>query len=145
MGVPFHYHLKDKNHGSEDPLQSPSSVSGAKNGLLRKIEPSIQFLNSAMEGATKWDPVRLKTTDEAWKIYNDMKRIDQQIGAVSIVSAFETELVQARVHIEELETECWSSKKKLEHFLRKVSEERAAWRVENMRKYVLLSMTSKLT
>ncbi|GMJ10326.1 hypothetical protein like AT1G50660 [Hibiscus trionum] len=133
MGVPFHYHYKDKNHGLEDPLQSPSSVSGAKNGLLRKIEPSIQFSNSAMEGATKWDPVRLKTTDEVWKIYN-MKRIDQQVSAVSIVSALETELAQARAHIEELETEHRSSKKKLEHFLRKVSEERAAWRSREQEK-----------
>ncbi|KAK8997386.1 hypothetical protein V6N11_020866 [Hibiscus sabdariffa] len=128
MGVPFHYHHKDKIHGSEDPLQSPSSVSGVKNGLLRKIEPSIQFPNSAMEGATKWDPVCLKTTDEVRKIYNHMKCIDQQVSAVSIVSALEAELLQARAHIEELETERRSSKKKLEHFLRKVSEERAAWR-----------------
>ncbi|KAE8680218.1 ubiquitin thioesterase OTU1 isoform 1 [Hibiscus syriacus] len=93
-----------------------------------KIEPSIQFSNYAMEGATKWDPVRIKTTDEVWKIYKHMKRIDQQVSAVSIVSALETELVQARAYIEELETERRSSKKKLEHFLRKVSEERAAWR-----------------
>ncbi|KAK8369033.1 hypothetical protein V6Z12_A01G084600 [Gossypium hirsutum] len=100
MGVPFHYHHKDKicSSDAKDPLQSPGSASGTKNGFLRKIEPSIQFSNSAMEGATKWDPVCLKTTDEA------------------------------RAHIEELETERRSSKKKLEHFLRKVSEERAAWR-----------------
>ncbi|KAE8725492.1 hypothetical protein F3Y22_tig00008706pilonHSYRG00083 [Hibiscus syriacus] len=127
MGVPFHYHQKEKNHGSEDPLQSPSSVSGEKNNLLRKIEPSIQFSNSAMEGATKWDPVCLKTTDEVRKIYNHMKRIDQ-VSVVSIVSALEAELAQARAHIEEFETERRSSKKKIEHFLKKVSEERAAWR-----------------
>ncbi|XWS51871.1 hypothetical protein CRYUN_Cryun11dG0019200 [Craigia yunnanensis] len=130
MGVPFLYHHKDKIYGSDtkDPLQSPSSVSGTKNGLLRKIEPSIQFSNSVMEGATKWDPVCLKTTDEVWQIYSHMKRIDQQVSAVSIVSALEAELEQARVRIEELENERRSSKKKLEHFLRKVSEERAAWR-----------------
>ncbi|XWS11217.1 hypothetical protein CRYUN_Cryun38cG0065300 [Craigia yunnanensis] len=130
MGVPFLYHHKDKVYGSdaEDSLQSPSSVSGTKNGLLRKIEPSIQFSNSAMEGATKWHPVCLKTTDEVWQIYSSMKRIDQQVSAVSIVSALEAELERARARIEELETERRSSKKKLEHFLRKVSEERAAWR-----------------
>ncbi|OMO80636.1 hypothetical protein CCACVL1_12837 [Corchorus capsularis] len=129
-GVPFLYHHKDKLYGSDakDPLQSPGSASVTKNGLLRKIEPSIQFSNSAMEGATKWDPVCLKTTDEVRKIYSHMKRIDQQVSAVSIVSALETELEQARARIEELETERRSSKKKLEHFLRKVSEERAAWR-----------------
>ncbi|XVF03873.1 hypothetical protein REPUB_Repub05bG0030500 [Reevesia pubescens] len=130
MGIPFLYHHKDKIHGSDakDLLESPSSVSGTKNGLLRKIEPSIQFSNSAMEGATKWDPVCLKPTDEVRQIYSRMKRIDQQVSAVSIVSAVEAELEQARARIEELETERRSSKKKLEHFLRKVSEERAAWR-----------------
>ncbi|MBA0849663.1 hypothetical protein Goshw_018879 [Gossypium schwendimanii] len=130
VGVPFHYHHKDKicSSDAKDPLQSPGSASGTKNGLLRKIEPSIQFSNSAMEGATKWDPVCLKTTDEVRQIYNHMKRIDQQVSAVSIVSSLEAELEQARAYIEELETERRSSKKKLEHFLRKVSEERAAWR-----------------
>ncbi|MBA0816524.1 hypothetical protein Gohar_001177, partial [Gossypium harknessii] len=81
-----------------------------------------------MEGATKWDPVCFRTTDEVRQIYSRMKRIDQQVSAVSIVSALEAKLEQARVRIKELETECWSSKKKHEHFLRKVSEERAAWR-----------------
>ncbi|XVF70676.1 hypothetical protein PTKIN_Ptkin11bG0181700 [Pterospermum kingtungense] len=130
MGVPFLYHHKDKIYGldAKDPLQSPSSVSGTKNGLLRKIEPSIQFSNSMMEGATKWDPVCLKTTDEVRQTFRHMKRIDQQVSAVSIVSALEAELEQAQIRIEELETERRSSKKKLEHFLRKVSEERAAWR-----------------
>ncbi|XP_017642288.1 uncharacterized protein LOC108483417 isoform X2 [Gossypium arboreum] len=106
-----------------------SSVAERRSDRLGfKIEPSIQFSNSAMEGATKWDPICLKTTDEVRQIYNHMKRIDQQVSAVSIVSALEAELEQARAHIEELETERRSSKKKLEHFLRKVSEERAAWR-----------------
>ncbi|KHG25722.1 hypothetical protein F383_10515 [Gossypium arboreum] len=130
IGVPFLYHHKDKFYGSEpkNPLQSPSSVSPAKNSFPRKVGPLIQFSNSAMEGATKWDPVCFRTTDEVRQIYSRMKRIDQQVSAVSIVSALEAELEQARVRIKELETECWSSKKKLEHFLRKVSEERASWR-----------------
>ncbi|XVE50631.1 hypothetical protein DITRI_Ditri01bG0179000 [Diplodiscus trichospermus] len=130
MGSPFLYHHKDKIYGSDakDSLQSPCSVSGTKNGLLHKIEPSIQFSNSAMEGATKWDPVCLKTTDEVRQIYTHMKCLDQQVSAVSIVSALEAELDEARARIEDLETERRSSKKKLEHFLRKVSEERAAWR-----------------
>ncbi|MBA0816523.1 hypothetical protein Gohar_001177 [Gossypium harknessii] len=130
IGVPFLYRHKDKFYGSEpkDPLQSPTSVSPAKNSFRRKVEPLIQFSNSAMEGATKWDPVCFRTTDEVRQIYSRMKRIDQQVSAVSIVSALEAKLEQARVRIKELETECWSSKKKHEHFLRKVSEERAAWR-----------------
>jgi uncharacterized protein YpuA (DUF1002 family) len=57
----------------------------------------------------------------------------------STVSALEAELEQARVRIQELETERHSSKKKLEHFLKKVSEERASWRSkehEKIRAYV---------
>ncbi|KAK8501734.1 hypothetical protein V6N13_009717 [Hibiscus sabdariffa] len=81
-----------------------------------------------MEGATKWDPVFLKSTDEGREIYSRMMDIDQQASAESVVSALEAELEQARARIEELESERQSSKKKLEHFLRKVSKERVEWR-----------------
>ena len=97
-----------------------------------------------MEGVTKWDPVRLKTSDEACQIYSNIKHIDQQVSAVSMVAALEADLEQARAPIQELETDHRSSKKKLEHFLRKVREERAAWRSREHEKIsVLLLMTSK--
>lgn len=92
-----------------------------------------------MEGATKWDPVCLKTSDEEQHIYSQMKLLDQKVSAVSVVSALEAELEQARARIQELETERHTSKKKLEHFLRKVSEERASWRSrehEKIRAYI---------
>ncbi|KAB2059376.1 hypothetical protein ES319_A11G298200v1 [Gossypium barbadense] len=127
-GVPVIH--EDEIHGStaKDLLPSPASVSGTENGLLHKIESSIPYLNSAMEGATKWDPVCLKPTDEVRQTYSRMKHTDQRVTAVSTVSALEAELEQARARTDELETECRSSKKKLEHLLRKVSEERAEWR-----------------
>ncbi|XP_044500745.1 eukaryotic translation initiation factor 3 subunit A-like isoform X2 [Mangifera indica] len=81
-----------------------------------------------MEGATKWDPVCLKKSDEAQQIYSNIKLLDQQVSAVSVVAALEAELEQIRTRMQELETERRSSKKKLEHFLRKASEEKAAWR-----------------
>ncbi|XP_021892937.1 uncharacterized protein LOC110810926 isoform X2 [Carica papaya] len=115
-------------------LQLPETVTGAGEERKRidrlgfEVESSFQFSNSAMEGATKWDPVNFEATDEACQIYSHTKLIDQQASAVSIVSVLEAELEQARARIEELETERRSQKKKLEHFLRKVSEERAAWR-----------------
>lgn len=39
MGVPFHYHHKDKicSSDAKDPLQSPGSAFGTKNGLLHKV------------------------------------------------------------------------------------------------------------
>ncbi|MBA0803907.1 hypothetical protein Gohar_014069 [Gossypium harknessii] len=127
-GVPVLH--EDEIHGStaKDLLPSPDSVFGTEDGLLHKIESSIPYLNSAMEGTTKWDPVCLKPTDEVRQTYSRMKHIDQRVTAVSTVSALEAELEQARARIDELETECRSSKKKLEHLLRKVSEERAEWR-----------------
>ncbi|KAJ9182663.1 hypothetical protein P3X46_006632 [Hevea brasiliensis] len=130
VGISFITLHSGKANGSEvqDPSQSPSSVSGMKNRFLCKLEPSFQFSNSAMESATKWDPVCLETLDEARQIYSHMKRLDQQVTAVSVVSALEAELEQARTRIQELEAERRSSKKKLEHFLNKVSEEKAAWR-----------------
>ncbi|KAK0602676.1 hypothetical protein LWI29_035875 [Acer saccharum] len=93
----------------------------------QKLEPSFQFSNSAMEGVTKWDPVHLKTSDEVCQIYSNIKHIDQQVSAVSMVVALEADLEQARARIQELETDRRSSKKKLEYFLKKVSEEKAAW------------------
>lgn len=81
-----------------------------------------------MEGATKWNPVCSKTSDEVQQLYGQMKQFDQKVSAVSVVSALEAELQQAQARVDELETERRSSKKKLEHFLKKVSEERASWR-----------------
>ncbi|KAG6685761.1 hypothetical protein I3842_12G128300 [Carya illinoinensis] len=130
VGIPFPCHPSGEDYGSEaeDRLQSPSSIAGTKNRFLRKLESSFQISNSAMEGATKWDPVCLKTSDEVLQIYSHTKLLDQQLSAVSVVSVLEAKLEQARARIQELETEHRYSKKKLEHLSRKISEERASWR-----------------
>ncbi|XP_048429272.1 uncharacterized protein LOC103951353 [Pyrus x bretschneideri] len=122
IGVPFLRNRNSKTYASEanDLLQSPRSTS--RNGFLSKLS------NSVMEGQTKWDPVCLKTSDEVRQIYSQMKLLDQRASAVSVVSVLEAELEQARARIQELEMERRSSKKKLEHFLRNVSEERVSWR-----------------
>ncbi|KAJ8754681.1 hypothetical protein K2173_010772 [Erythroxylum novogranatense] len=130
VAIQFEPWREEKVHmfGAKDPSESPSSVSGMKTRFLCKIEPSYQFSSSAMEGATKWNPVCVGASDEARQIYSNMKCLNQQVSAVSVVSALEAELEQARQRVQDLETERRSSKKKLEHFLKKVSEERAAWR-----------------
>lgn len=129
-GVPYLYHHSDKPSGGSNNRirQNPSTIATTKNGFLCTLEPSMPFPHSAMEGATKWDPVCMDTTEEVHQIYSNMKRIDQQVNAVSLVTSLETELEEAHARIEELESEKRSHKKKLEQFLRKVSEERAAWR-----------------
>ncbi|KAI8009026.1 Uncharacterized protein LOK49_LG07G03373 [Camellia lanceoleosa] len=129
LGFQYRANHNSRGHSydTKDMMQSPRSVTGPRNGHLCKFEPSFQFSNSAMEGATKWDPKCLKTSDEVNQVYGS-KHLDQQINAISAISAMEVELEQARARIHGLETEKQSSKKKLEHFLRKLSEERATWR-----------------
>ncbi|KAI3466247.1 hypothetical protein Pfo_022910 [Paulownia fortunei] len=130
FGATIHCHHVDRVHNSpaKDLVHSPQSVSGPKHGLLYKFEPSFQFPNSAMEGATKWDPDGWKISDEMKQIFGQPKPIDHRASAGTVISALEAELEQARARINELENERRSSKKKLEQFLRKLSEERAAWR-----------------
>ncbi|XP_021758919.1 uncharacterized protein LOC110723838 isoform X1 [Chenopodium quinoa] len=121
------YHHASRECGSEakEPLRSPCSVNGPTNGYHCERQSPFRFTNYAMEGATKWDPVHSKETDEH---PDDLKSLDQKVNAASMISTLEKELEQARGRIEELEAERRSSKKKLEHFLKKLSEERATWR-----------------
>ncbi|KAL3503508.1 hypothetical protein ACH5RR_037957 [Cinchona calisaya] len=130
VGVPFHGHHNCNVHDctTKDLVRSPQSVTGPRNGFLAKAESSSQVSNYTMEGVTKWDPVGWKTSNEVKQIFGQQKQFDQEARASAVISALETELEQARAQIHELETERRSSKKKLEHFLKKLSEERAAWR-----------------
>ncbi|PSS06136.1 hypothetical protein CEY00_Acc19409 [Actinidia chinensis var. chinensis] len=130
IGLPFlgHHNQRTRSSEAKNLLQSPRSVSGPQNGYLYKFDPTFQFSNSAMEGATKWDPISMKTSDEVQRIYGHSKHLNQQVHAISALSSMEVELEQAQARIHELETEKGSSKKKLEHFLKKLSEERATWR-----------------
>ncbi|KAI3673804.1 hypothetical protein L6452_39934 [Arctium lappa] len=108
--------------------QSPNSVTGSRNRFLHKLEPTFHFSNSAMEGATKWDPGSWKASEDVRRIYGESKHLEEQVGVVAMVSALESELEQARSRIHDLENERRSSKKKLEQFLKKLNEERATWR-----------------
>ncbi|KAL8098633.1 uncharacterized protein LOC141683934 [Apium graveolens] len=116
---PYVSHLKDL---PRSPHYTP------KIGFTREVEHSLNNSNPAMEGVTKWDPMSYQSLDEAQRIYSHSKPIYEQVGAVSMVSALELELKQARGRIYELETEQRLSKKKIEQFLKKLSEERALWR-----------------
>lgn len=81
-----------------------------------------------MEGATKWDPASWKASEDVKRIYGESKHLEEQVGALSMISALESELEQYRSRIQDLENERKSSKKKLEQFLKKLNEERATWR-----------------
>lgn len=119
LGAAVGSHIKDL----------PRSPHFAPNiGFPLKVEHSLNNSNPAMEGVTKWDPMSYQASDEVQSIYSRSKPIYEQVGAISMVSALELELKQARGRIHELETERRSSKKKIEQFLKKLSEERAVWR-----------------
>ncbi|KAI3456932.1 hypothetical protein Pfo_013595 [Paulownia fortunei] len=130
LGSPIHGFHVDRTHSSpaNNLVHSPHYASDRKNGLQHKFEPSFQFSNSAMEGATKWDPVGGSTSDELKQIFGQTKLLNQRASDARVISILETQLEQARARINELETERRCSKKKLEQFLQKLSEERAAWR-----------------
>lgn len=124
LGPLFFYHHDHKHSGFQTNKLRTMPCPPTKGGFLCK-EPSIPFPDSAMEAATKWDPIRLDARDDLHQIYSNVKPIDQQVNAASSI---ELKLEEARARIQELESEKRSQRKKLEQFLRKVSEERAAWR-----------------
>ncbi|KAL1562949.1 hypothetical protein AAHA92_05465 [Salvia divinorum] len=130
FGASFHCCHADRVHRSPAEVpDSPHSVSGPKHGLLDKFEPSFQSPNYAMEGATKWDPNGWKASDEVKQIFGQRKpNNEHRASSTKVISALEAELEKARARINDLETDRRSSKKKLEQFLHKLSDERAAWR-----------------
>ncbi|KAF5796436.1 hypothetical protein HanXRQr2_Chr08g0351431 [Helianthus annuus] len=125
---PARHNRKSFDSRMKEVPQSPNSVTGSRNKFLHKLEPTFHFSNSAMEGATKWDPCSWKASEDVKRIYGESKHLEEQVGVMSVVSGLESELEAAQARIHDLETERRASKKKLEQFLKKLNEERAAWR-----------------
>ncbi|KAL6553401.1 hypothetical protein OROGR_007243 [Orobanche gracilis] len=120
--------VADKPCHHVDRVHSPKPGPDSKHRILYKLEPSFQFPNFAMEGATKWDPHGWRMSNETNQMFDQPKYLEHRANSSTVISALEAELDRARARIDELEIERKSSKKKLEQFLRKLSEERAAWR-----------------
>ena len=71
----------------------------------------------------------MKASDESYRLCSHLKDLDgQQITTASFVSALHMHLEQARIRMNELEAERHTSKRKVDHFLRKLAEEKASWR-----------------
>ncbi|KAK3012017.1 hypothetical protein RJ639_011348 [Escallonia herrerae] len=88
----------------------------------------LQLAGYSSEGATKWDSGYSKISTGIYSFFNHAKLLqNQQVASVSVVSALQAEMVQARAHIEDLELEQQSSKKKVKHFLRDLGEERISF------------------
>ncbi|KAF6168086.1 hypothetical protein GIB67_011471 [Kingdonia uniflora] len=127
MGAQFHRHVARREFGREtkDLRKSPLSQN---DGFRYKVDRCLSVHMFELERATKWNPVCLKASDDILPLYGNSKLIEDSITTASSVSVIQAELEQARTRIQELETERRASNKKLEHFLTKVSEEKAAWR-----------------
>ncbi|KAD4386024.1 hypothetical protein E3N88_26193 [Mikania micrantha] len=140
----IHFNRQSFDFHIEEVPQSPNSVSGSRNKFLHKLEPTFHFSNSAMEGATKWDPSSWKASKDVKQMYDESKLLEEQAGMVLVL---ESKLESARARIHDLETERRASKKKLEQFLKKLNEERATWRSREHEKIraVIDDMKTELT
>ncbi|PKA46717.1 Uncharacterized protein AXF42_Ash019700 [Apostasia shenzhenica] len=100
-----------------------------RNGISHKPEGCSSLLHSSIERATKWDPGCQMVSEEAFGLYDRLEIVeDKKDRNGSIVSALRSELQLARSRVSELETEQQSAKKKLDQFLKKIEEEKGAWR-----------------
>uniref|UniRef100_A0A0A9G7U5 Uncharacterized protein n=1 Tax=Arundo donax TaxID=35708 RepID=A0A0A9G7U5_ARUDO len=107
-----------------------------RHGILDKIEACVEFpmaYGSSMEKATKWDRAYANNLDDifgshdpttTWKLHH----LPRSTTTHAMVAALEAELEKARAQIGELEDERRVTRKRLERFLRKLAEEKAAWK-----------------
>lgn len=130
-GIPLGF---ERVHGDLPPVHACKHNGNlhfeTKNGFsssvpLRKFA-SPMLPNYAMESATKWDAGCPRSADKVFKNYSHLE--GHQVSIAFIISSLKAELDKARDRIHELEAERKSSKKKLDHFLRNLVEEKASWR-----------------
>uniref|UniRef100_A0A2N9H625 Uncharacterized protein n=1 Tax=Fagus sylvatica TaxID=28930 RepID=A0A2N9H625_FAGSY len=128
VGIKFPHHRKSKDYSLEIKnrlqLQTALPEFHPKNEILHKLESSLQYPKCSMEGATKWELSCSKVYDEIYRFYSHMKLLENQNDvSISIGSSLQAELIRARSRINELEAEVHSSKKNVQHLLRKGKEE----------------------
>nr|GMD04881.1 WEB family protein At4g27595, chloroplastic-like [Ipomoea batatas] len=88
----------------------------------------MQLPKSAIEGATKWDPGNSRLSRDVYHFHSHVRLCrSQQTPCLSFASALQFEVLKARNRVKELEVENKHSRKKLKHFVNKLSEERAFW------------------
>ncbi|XP_031247497.1 uncharacterized protein LOC116111777 [Pistacia vera] len=113
--------------GTKHLQQSPLPGCTPNHKVQHKRASSLPYPKSAMEGATKWEPRCSTTSTEPNCLYSHTKFLEGQFNTLSVVSALQAELSQARLRIHGLEDELRSSKMKFEHLLGKLGGERNSW------------------
>ncbi|XP_062190759.1 uncharacterized protein LOC133893681 [Phragmites australis] len=110
-------------------------------GILDKIEACVELpmpYSSSMEKATKWDRVYANHLGldaifgphdpTIWNHAHHLSRSTTTLPRATVVLLLEAELDKARAQIGELEDERRVMRKRLERFLRKLAEDKAAWK-----------------
>uniref|UniRef100_A0ACD5T8X2 Uncharacterized protein n=1 Tax=Avena sativa TaxID=4498 RepID=A0ACD5T8X2_AVESA len=117
-------HTPDRCNYYKAVLEGRSGRKPLVNGSIHEVGAYSPSPRIEMEVATKWDRRCLDTSRDA--DYDPFDRYP--VTADAEVSALKAELMRARSRIHELEAESRSEKKKLDHMLRSLSEEKASWR-----------------
>ncbi|CAL9194316.1 unnamed protein product [Musa hybrid cultivar] len=112
---------------------SPSSTSRSKT-TIKKHEFSGMFTNFALERTTKWEAGCSGSAEGIYHTFGHQKLLKDWLNTASVVSVLQAELEQAHCHINELEKERQSAKEKLNHFLKKLGEEKASWQINEHEK-----------
>ncbi|XP_062180030.1 uncharacterized protein LOC133884585 [Phragmites australis] len=121
---PRHLHTPDHCNYYKAVLEGKTGTKPLGNDIIHEVgaySPSPQI---KMEVATKWDRRCLNTLGGADHDFCD----HHATAADEEISALKEELVQAHIRIHELEAESQSAKKKLDHLVRNLAEEKASWR-----------------
>ncbi|PUZ65345.1 hypothetical protein GQ55_3G216000 [Panicum hallii var. hallii] len=121
---PRHPHTPDRCNYYKAVLEGRTGSKPLGNGIIREVGAYSSSPRIEMEVATKWDRRCLNTSGGA--DYDFCER--RTTAADEEVSALKEELMQARNRIQELEAESLSAKKKLDHLVRNLAEEKASWR-----------------
>ncbi|KAL6609712.1 hypothetical protein ACP70R_039681 [Stipagrostis hirtigluma subsp. patula] len=121
---PRHLHTPDHCNYYKAVLEGRTGNKPLPNDILNEVGAYSPSPRTEMEFATKWDRRCLKTSGGA-----ESDLFDQYVVAADEeISALKTELRQARSRIHELEAESRSAKKKLDHLVRNLAEEKASLR-----------------
>ncbi|KAL5229438.1 hypothetical protein ABZP36_028214 [Zizania latifolia] len=126
-------------HGLKNEISSPISVLEQHSGELEKVQLHLSsdvLPITSLENTTKLEPDSMKgiESDGAYVITSQLNFIDKQQGE-SYVSTLQVELQQAQHRVSKLEAERLSAKKQLDHLFKKLTEEKAAWRKREHKKF----------
>ncbi|XP_062231782.1 uncharacterized protein LOC133929157 [Phragmites australis] len=120
---PRHLHTPDHCNNYKAVLESRTGTKPLGNDIIHEVGAYSPSPRIEMEVATKWDRC-MNTLGGA-----DYNFCDRHTAAdEEEISALKEEIMQARNRIHELEAESRSAKKKLDHLVRNLAEEKASWR-----------------